>query len=103
MLAEFFTQTALDVLAAPTPAPLDPAPLAPPGLGAAASQMIGWFKWVLIVGGVIGLLCCGIMMAVGRRNRSSFAADGAAGIPWVLAGLTMGAVASVIVGAILPS
>ena len=102
MLAEFFAQSAqmaVDVLAA---AP-DPKPVAPPGLQAAADQMIGWFKWVLIVGGVIGLLCCGIMMAVGRRNRSSFAADGAAGIPWVLAGLTMGAVASVIVGAILQS
>ncbi|MEK8106571.1 hypothetical protein NKG94_17435 [Micromonospora sp. M12] len=39
-------------------------------------------KWILIVAGVGGLLVCGIMMAVGRRNRSAFAADGAAGIPW---------------------
>ena len=59
-------------------------------------------KWILILCGVAGLLACGIMMTVGRRNRSSFAADGAAGIPWVLGGLTLGAIAAVIVGAVLP-
>jgi hypothetical protein len=64
---------------------------------------IGWMKWILVVCGVGGLLACGIMMAVGRRNRSAFAADGAAGIPWVLAGLTLGAIAAVIVAAVLPS
>jgi hypothetical protein len=38
------------------------------------------------------------MMALGRRNRSSLAADGATGIPWVLAGLTLIALSSGIVG-----
>ncbi len=47
-------------------------------------------------------MACGVMMAVGRRNRSSMAADGAAGIPWVLGGLTFGAIAALIVAFILP-
>ncbi len=84
-------------LAAPTPPPA-----APPGLSTLGDTFIGWMKWVLILCGVGGLLACGIMMTVGRRNRSAFAADGAAGIPWVLGGLTLGAVAAVIVGAVLP-
>jgi len=50
------------------------------------------------VGGVFGLIGCGAMMAIGRRNRSSLAADGATGIPWVLAGLTLIAQSSGIVG-----
>ncbi len=84
-------------VAAPTPAPAPP-----PGLDVAGNMFIGWMKWILIVCGVGGLTACGIMMAVGRRNRSAFAADGAAGIPWVLGGLTLGAIAAVIVGAVLP-
>jgi hypothetical protein len=86
----------LAVLAPPNPTP---API--PGMGPVADQFIGWLKWTLLVGGVAGLLVCGIMMAVGRRNRSSFAADGAAGIPWVLGGLALGAVAATIVGTVL--
>ncbi len=89
--------TEVGPLAAPTPAPA-----APPGLQGLGDIFIGWMKWILIVCGVGGLLACGIMMTVGRRNRSSFAADGAAGIPWVLGGLTLGAIAAVIVGAVLP-
>lgn len=104
MIAQYLAGVAADVLAAPTPgAPLNPAPVAPPGLESAGSMILGWMKWILLVAGVGGLLVCGIMMAVGRRNRSAFAADGAAGIPWVLAGLTCGAVAFVVVGAMLPS
>lgn len=88
-----------DVIAAPP----TPAPSAPPGMEAVGNMFISWTKWILIVAGVGGLLICGIMMAVGRRNRSAFAADGAAGIPWVLAGLTCGAIGALVVGAILPS
>jgi hypothetical protein len=69
------------VVLAPTPAPV-----APPGLDALGNTFIAWMKWILVVSGVGGFMVCGIMMAVGRRNRSSFAADGAAGIPWVLGG-----------------
>ena len=54
-----------------------------------------------MVAGVFGLVGCGAMMALGRRNRSSLAADGATGIPWVLAGLTLIALSSSIVGVFL--
>ena len=40
-------------------------------------------------------------MMVGHRNRSTFAADGAAGIPWVLGGLSLAAVSAAIVGVFL--
>jgi hypothetical protein len=84
-------------LAAPTPLPSPP-----PGLGALGDTFISWMTWILRVCGVAGLMACGIMMAVGRRNRSAMAADGAAGIPWVLGGLTLGAVAALVVAFILP-
>jgi hypothetical protein len=40
------------------------------------------------------------MMIIGRRNRSATAVDGAAGVPWVLGGLFLAAVAASIVGAV---
>jgi hypothetical protein len=87
------------VVAAPLPMPT---PSAPPGLGDLGTTVISWMTWILRICGVGGLLACGIMMAVGRRNRSALAADGAAGIPWVLGGLMLGAVAALLVAAILP-
>ncbi|GLW34468.1 hypothetical protein [Actinoplanes regularis] len=90
------------ILMAPV-APVVPNPTAspPPGLAEIGGQFIGWMKWILVACGVGGLIACGIMMTVGRRNRSSFAADGAAGIPWVLGGLTLGSMAAVLAGAFL--
>ena len=76
----------------------NPAPQAPPGLAGPVSTLLGWWKWASLVAGVFGLTGCGAMMAIGRRNRSSLAADGATGIPWVLAGLTLIALSSGIVG-----
>ena len=76
----------------------NPAPQAPPGMAGPVGTLLGWFKWGALVGGVFGLIGCGAMMAIGRRNRSSLAADGATGIPWVLAGLTLIALSSGIVG-----
>jgi hypothetical protein len=76
----------------------DPAPVAPPGLSGDMSTLLAWWKWGALVAGVFGLIGCGAMMAIGRRNRSSLAADGATGIPWVLAGLTLIALSSGIVG-----
>jgi hypothetical protein len=84
--------------ATPTPNPLNPKPTLPPGLDTVSGQLLGWLKGILILCGVGGLVACGIMMTIGRRNRSSFAADGAAGIPWVLGGLTLGSVAFFVVG-----
>ena len=83
------------VLAAGVP---NPAPKAPPGLVGPVDTLLGWWKWGALVAGVFGLIGCGAMMALGRRNRSSLAADGATGIPWVLAGLTLIALSSGIVG-----
>jgi hypothetical protein len=79
----------------------NPAPQAPPGLTAPVTTIIAWFKWGVLVAGVAGLLICALQMAIGRRNRHTFAADGAAGIPWVLGGLSLAAVASAIVGVFL--
>jgi hypothetical protein len=76
----------------------NPAPVAPPGLSGRVSTLLAWWKWGALVAGVFGLIGCGAMMAIGRRNRSNLAADGATGIPWVLAGLTLIALSSGIVG-----
>jgi hypothetical protein len=76
----------------------NPAPKAPPGLTGPVNTLLAWWKWGALVAGVFGLIGCGAMMAIGRRNRSNLAADGAAGIPWVLAGLTLIALSSGIVG-----
>ena len=76
----------------------NPAPQAPPGLSSTVNTLLSWWKWGAMVAGVFGLVGCGAMMAIGRRNRSNLAADGATGIPWVLAGLTLIALSSGIVG-----
>jgi hypothetical protein len=79
----------------------DPAPQAPPGLSRPVSTVLAWGKWGVLVCGVAGLLMCGAKMAIGHRSRSSFAAEGASGVPWVLGGLSLAAVASAIVGVFL--
>ena len=92
------TQTAISSpheLAATVP---NPAPQPPPGLSGTVNTLLAWWKWGALVAGVFGLIGCGAMMAIGRRNRHSLAADGATGIPWVLAGLTLIALSSGIVG-----
>ena len=63
--------------------------------------VIAWGKWGVLVCGVAGLLICAGKMAIGHRNRATFAADGATGIPWVLGGLSLAAVAAAIVGVFL--
>ncbi len=73
----------------------NPAPKAPPGLAGRVNTLLSWWKWGALVAGVFGLIGCGAMMAIGRRNRSNLAATG---IPWVLAGLTLIALSSGIVG-----
>lgn len=91
-------------LAAPDPggggAP-NPGPEAPPGMQAVASTFLGWGKWVLLVAGVLGFFICAGMMIIGRRNRSQTAVDGAAGVPWVLAGLALTSLAAGIAGVAL--
>ena len=85
-------------VAAPVP---NPPAQAPPGLAAPVDTILGWGKWGVLVCGVAGLLICAGKMAIGHRNRAAFAADGATGIPWVLAGLSLAAVAAAVVGVFL--
>ena len=79
----------------------NPAPQPPPGLSGPVNTIIAWGKWGVLVSGVAGLLMCAGKMAIGHRNRASFAADGATGVPWVLAGLSLAAVAAAIAGVFL--
>lgn len=79
----------------------DPTPQPPPGMEAFWQQFGGWFKWGGIVAGVIGFMICGGMMILGRRNRSTTAVDGATGLPWVIGGLSLIALATGLTGAIL--
>jgi hypothetical protein len=88
----------------PAPAPPavpDPPVQVPPGLKTPINTILGWGKYLVLASGVAGLLICGGKMTIGHRNRASFAADGATGIPWVLAGLSVAAVAAAIVGVFL--
>jgi hypothetical protein len=79
----------------------DPAPQAPPGLAGKVNTILGWGKWGVLICGVAGLLICGGKMAIGHRNRATFAADGATGIPWVLGGLSLVAASAGIVAVFL--
>jgi len=79
----------------------NPPAQAPPGLTAPVNTILGWGKWGVMVCGVAGLLICGGKMAIGHRNRAATAADGATGVPWVLAGLSLAAVAAAIAGVFL--
>jgi len=74
----------------------NPAPQAPPGLTRPVTTIIAWGKWGVLVCGMAGLLICAGKMAIGHRNRATFAADGATGVPWVLAGLSLAAVAAAV-------
>ncbi|MEV5828912.1 hypothetical protein AB0L25_25465 [Spirillospora sp. NPDC052242] len=75
----------------------DPPPAPPPGLDAKIQELLAWGKWGVMICGLAGLFICGGQMAIGRKNRSSFAADGATGVPWVLGGLSLVAAAAPIV------
>lgn len=79
----------------------NPPPQAPPGLSGPVDTVLAWGKWGVLVCGVAGLLICGGKMAIGHRSRATFAAEGATGVPWVLGGLSLAAVAASIVGVFL--
>jgi hypothetical protein len=96
--AHLTAQRAWRAVAAGVP---NPPAQAPPGLAQPVNTILGWGKWGVLVCGVAGLLICGGKMAIGHRNRATFAADGATGIPWVLGGLSLAAVSAAIVGVFL--
>ncbi|WP_281690281.1 hypothetical protein [Pseudonocardia thermophila] len=77
----------------------NPPPQPPPGVAELSNTIIGWLKWAAITGGVVGILICSIMIAIGRRNRNQLAHDGLSGAVWVAAGLCLASVASLLVGA----
>ena len=71
------------------------------GWPADANTILGWGKWGVLICGVAGLLISGGKMAIGHRNRSTLAADGATGIPWVIGGLSLVAASAAIVAVFL--
>ena len=75
----------------------NPAPRAPDGVAGTVNTLLAWGKWIAFVCGVAGLIVSGIMMMLGRRNRSQMSADGAIGLPWVIGGLSVVALAVPIV------
>src|SRR5262245_31457738 len=77
----------------------DPAP--PPGLEDLGADLIAWTKWAALIAGVLGLIVCGIMMIIGRRNRSVVAVEGAVGIAWAIGGLLVVSAAGLIVSGLL--
>ncbi|MFC7331427.1 hypothetical protein [Marinactinospora rubrisoli] len=76
-------------------------PQAPPGLEGFATDWIGWARWVAGLAGFFGLIICGVMMMVGRRNRGAMAVDGATGMLWVIGGLCVVVMAGSIISGIL--
>lgn len=82
---------------------LDPPPQAPPGLDELAGHLIGWLKWGVLATGAAGLLTCAGMIVVGRRHRSGLAQDGLLSSLWVIGGLSLAAVATVLVGTVASS
>lgn len=77
----------------------DPPPVAPPGLGEIVGELLSWFKWGVLVCGVLGILTCAMMLIIGRRNRSATAYEGLVGSAWVIGGLALASVAALLVGA----
>jgi type IV secretory pathway VirB2 component (pilin) len=71
------------------PMELSNPPASPPqGVEATVNTLLAWGKWIAFVCGVAGIVVSGIMMMLGRRNRSQMSADGAIGLPWVIGGLS---------------
>ncbi|MFI9203740.1 hypothetical protein [Streptomyces sp. NPDC053048] len=71
----------------------NPKPKAPHGMSGVFGEWVSWAKWIAVMAGILGLIACGIMMMVGRRNRSHLAAEGASGIIWVIAGISVASLA----------
>ncbi|BDT39698.1 hypothetical protein [Streptomyces yaizuensis] len=101
-----FMSTVLDLVALapmePTPGTdWDAPPKAPPGMGSVMPEWVGWAKYFAIGGGILGMSACGIMMMVGRRNRSHLSAEGANGLLWILGGLSVVTLAAGVVPGIV--
>ncbi|MCI0690046.1 MAG: hypothetical protein L0Y54_22845 [Sporichthyaceae bacterium] len=86
------TELALRVAAQPQVPDGEPQPPTSE-LGAVMNTWVGYAKFFALFAGVIGLIICAGMMAIGRRNRSTMAADGLSGVPWVVGGISLVALA----------
>ena len=64
-------------------------PQEPPGLKPYVDLLLGWYFWIAIVLAAPSLAYCGTKMYLAMNGRTHAAAAGAAGIPWVLGGLTL--------------
>lgn len=93
-MTEYFDTALTLAMSAPNPAPQVPSGMAEP-----VNQIIGWGKWIVMALGVIGLLFCAGQMIMGRKNRHQMAADGATGVPWVIGGVSLIALAAPLVDA----
>ena len=80
--------TLTSVIAAVPADIINPPAVAPDGVEGTVTTLLGWGKWIAFVCGVAGIVVSGIMMMLGRRNRSQMSADGAIGLPWVIGGLS---------------
>ncbi|MEV6832101.1 hypothetical protein [Amycolatopsis sp. NPDC051102] len=89
----------------PTPPPSftvpDPPPKAPPGLDWFGDFVVAAMKYFGIISVVVGFAICAIMMALGRRNRSDWAAQGMLGIPYVIGAILILVGTGGIVGGLL--
>lgn len=73
----------------------------PPGLGVFSETFISWLKWALGAAGVAGVLFCGLMVILGRRNRNQMATEGVMGAVWVVGGVVLGSSAALLVAVFL--
>ncbi|TDT93346.1 hypothetical protein EDD99_8156 [Streptomyces sp. 846.5] len=89
------------VALAPADTITNPGAKVPPGMGNTFENWISYAKYIGLVAGAIGIIVCGIMMMIGRRNRHHLAAEGASGLVWVIAGLTCASLAVGITTSIL--
>ncbi|MGW1767188.1 hypothetical protein ACWCQL_24355 [Streptomyces sp. NPDC002073] len=76
-------------------------PKSPPGMDTIMPKWVGWAKYFAIGAGILGIIACGILMMIGRRNRSHLAAEGANGLLWVLGGLSVVTLAAGVVPSII--
>ena len=67
----------------------NPPAQAPPGVLGKVNTILGWGKWGVLASGIAGLLISAGKMTIGHRNRSALAVDGATGVPWMFAGLSL--------------
>lgn len=68
----------------------NPAPAAPTGeITTTVTTLLAFAKWFGLIAGVGGLIAAGVMLAVGRRNRSQLSVDAAVSLPYIVGGISL--------------